>query len=185
MKKIIFCGLCFAMAIFAARAADLTLYYSPTCPHCHNARAFIAGELVYEYPSITAEAVNVMEEKNLPAFQNVLMKCKYESGGVPVIVIGEKCFQGYADFMKDELRGAAEAGLSDKQKAAAADVRKSMESDAQKYKSEHKDRENALVERAADAPKKNSADKSLYFYGLLIVLVLALGAILLRKKNKN
>ena len=52
MKKlsalIAMCGLAF---VGAASAADITVYYSPTCPHCHHARDFIAQNLVYEYPT--------------------------------------------------------------------------------------------------------------------------------------
>ena len=33
-----------------ASAADVTIYYSPSCPHCHHARDFAINTLVYEYP---------------------------------------------------------------------------------------------------------------------------------------
>ena len=118
------CGVLF---MGAASAADITVYYSPTCPHCHHAREFISSTLIYEYPQLKVTEVNVMEEANYPLFQETLKKCEYESGGVPVLVIGEKCFQGYADSMQGELREAVEVGLSDEDKAAAAENKKAME----------------------------------------------------------
>ena len=72
-------------------------------------------------------------KKNLPMFQETLTKCEYESGGVPVLVIGEKCFQGYADFMQDDLRGAVEADMSDKEKQAAAENKAEMAKDAEGF----------------------------------------------------
>ena len=32
-----------------ANAADITIFYSPSCPHCHHARDFFKNELIYEY----------------------------------------------------------------------------------------------------------------------------------------
>ncbi|MDR0741744.1 MAG: hypothetical protein LBF28_03145 [Rickettsiales bacterium] len=156
MKKLSFLPAIFALAfIGAASAANITLYYSPTCPHCHNAREFIGTTLVYEYPSLEVEAVNVMEQENLPAFQAALSKCKFESGGVPVLVIGDECMQGYAHVMDDEIRKHAEVGMSDSEKNAAAQIRKEMEADAQKFRDAHTDRANVITERDATAQKKN------------------------------
>ena len=36
------CGIAF---MGAASAANITIYYSPTCPHCHHARDFINNNL--------------------------------------------------------------------------------------------------------------------------------------------
>jgi glutaredoxin len=188
MKKSILLSTVFAMAMIgAASAANVTIYYSPTCPHCHNARDFIGNKMAYEYPSVGIEAVNVMEQENLPAFQDVLIKCKYESGGVPVIVIGEECFQGYAPMMDDDLRKAAEVGLSEEEKGGAAEIRKEMENDAQKFRDAHADRSDAIKERGAAVQKKieNDGGKAIYFYAVLAALVLGLGFVLVRKGRKN
>ena len=128
------CGVAFAGA---ASAANITIYYSPTCPHCHHAREFISNNLIYEYPKITVTEVNVMDGANMPAFQDALKKCEYESGGVPVLVIGEKCFQGYADFMQKELRDAIEVDLGDSDKATAAENLKAMEANADEFRNSH------------------------------------------------
>lgn len=184
------CGLAF---VGAASAANITIYYSPSCPHCHHARDFISNNLVYEYPTITVTEVNVMDQANLSKFQETLKKCEYESGGVPVLTIGEKCFQGYADFMQSELREAVEADMSDADKAKAAENKKAMESDAEKFKSENAENKATVseyvatvanAEQDADVQKKNPGSSSVWFWGLLIVLVAGLGIVLVRKDKK-
>ena len=185
------CGLAF---VGAASAANITVYYSPTCPHCHHARDFIANNLAYEYPMVAVTEVNVMDQANLPKFRETLEKCKYESGGVPVLTIGDKCFQGYADFMQAELREAVEVDLTDTDKAAAAEAKKAMDADAEKYKSENADKKATVSEyvavaetaeeTVAEPQKKNPGSSSVWFWGLLIVLVAGLGLVLVRKDKK-
>ena len=64
-----------------------------------------------------------------------------------------------------------------------------MEKDAEKFKSEHADRANAIVEHVAsaetqDSQKKNSEPSTIWFWALLIALVAGLGFVLVRKDNK-
>ena len=152
------CGVAF---MGAASAADITIYYSPTCPHCHHAREFISSTLIYEYPELNVTQVNVMEEVNMPKFQETLKKCEYESGGVPVLVIGEKCFQGYAESMNTELREAIEVDMGDDAKATAAENKKALEEDAEKFKSEHSDRTSAITEYVSETKsEESSSDES-------------------------
>lgn len=204
MKKLSILSAIMGLAfIGSASAADVTVYYSPSCPHCHHAREFIENTLVYEYPELKVTMVNVTEPANLPAFQEALKKCEYESGGVPVLVIGDKCEQGYADFMQDTLRGHVEADLNDEQKAAAAANKKAMGEDAEKFKAENASRAQAITEyvaapaadatadAAADnaepatAEKKSEGGSVVWFWGLLIVLVAGLGYVLVRKDKKK
>ncbi|MBS7386197.1 MAG: hypothetical protein KIG73_00605, partial [Alphaproteobacteria bacterium] len=179
-----------------ASAAYITIYYSPSCPHCDHAREFISNTLVYEYPELKVTAVNVMDQAILPAFQDALKKCEFDNGGVPVMVIGDKCEQGYADFMQDTMREYIEVDLSDEQKAVAAENKAAMAADAEKFKSEHADRANAVVEYTAtvaepaaepvaESEKKNEGGSTVWFWGLLIVLVATLGYVLVRKDNKK
>ena len=148
------CGIAFAGA---ASAANITIYYSPTCPHCHHARDFINNNLVYEYPNLTVSEVNVTVAENGQVVEEAFKNCKYESHGVPVIVIGEKCFQGYADFMQQDLRDAVEVDLSDSEKATAAENKKALEENAEEFKKEHADRANAISEYKATS--KDEAKK--------------------------
>lgn len=183
LTGLVFCG--------AASAADITMYYSPTCPHCHHAREFFVNKIVYEYPDVRVVQVNVMDQTNLPMFQKVLEKCNYDSGGVPVIVVGDKCFQGYAEFMDQELRDAVEMDMSDSDKKQAAENKKALEADPDGYRAKHSDRQQAISEynaaaaAAAETEKKNNNGSSIYFYALLIVLVAALGFVLIRKDKKK
>lgn len=186
LAGLLFCG--------AASAADITLYYSPYCPHCHHARDFFVNKMIYEYPNLRVVQINVMEEPNLPAFQEALKKCEYESGGVPVIVVGDKCFQGYAEVMDQELRDAVEVDLSDEEKKVAAENKKELEANPEDFRAKHADRQkaiteyNAAVEAAAEkiaAEKKSEKTSSIYFYVLLIALVAALGFVLVRKDKKK
>lgn len=153
LSKLLFTVLsCFCM--YGANAADITIFYSPTCPHCHHARDFIENTLIYEYEDLKVLKVNVMEKDNRQAFVDALYKCEYKSGGVPVLVIGEKCFQGYSDSMQSDLRNAVEADLSAEQKEAAAVNKAEMEKDKEAFIKSHSDRTNAVSEK--DIQKKNN-----------------------------
>ena len=189
MKKLSIVSAAMGLAfIGSASAADITVYYSPTCPHCHHAREFINNTLIYEYPTIKVTEVNVMDEVNVPKFQETLTKCEFESGGVPVIVIGDKCEQGYADFMQDTLRQHVEADMSDDQKKEAADNKAEMEKDAEGFKAAHADRANAVSEyNAAEATvaEEKGGNSTIWFWGLLVVLVAGLGFVLVKKGSKK
>jgi len=138
---------------FGANAADITIFYAPTCPHCHHARDFIGSSLIYEYDNLQVKEVNVTNVDNRQAFVDALFKCGYQKGGVPVVVIGDKCFQGYADSVKAEWREAVEADLTDEQKAAAAANKTALEQDKDAFIAAHADRKNAISEQ--EPAKKN------------------------------
>ena len=153
MKKIsMFGALIGALFGVTAYAADITVYYSPTCPHCHHARDFIENELVYEYNDIKVATVNVMDMANRQEFLDTIQKCEYKSGGVPVMVIGEKCFQGYADSMQQDLRMAIEIDLTDAQKQAATNNKAEFDKDKAAFVAAHANRKDAITERIV---KKN------------------------------
>ena len=152
MKKILFAliGLVFVGGV---NAADITVFYSPTCPHCHHARDFISSTLIYEYGDLKVFEINIMNMDNRQAFVDALFKCGYQRGGVPVLVIGEKCFQGYADAMQNDLRAAIEADLTDEQKTAAANNKAEMAKDKDAFVAAHTDRKSAITEK--EPAKKN------------------------------
>ena len=193
----VLCGVAF---IGAASAADITIYYSPTCPHCHHARTFISNNLVYEYPQLKVTEVSVVKNSNVQMFRDALKKCEYESGGVPVLVVGDKCFQGYAEFMNKEIRDAVEVDLDDAAKKLAAENQKAMESDADAFRESHAGAKGTVSEYASEASlddqKKNEiatpdntvakkGGSTIWFYGLLIVLVAALGFVLVGNGAKK
>jgi len=186
LSKILFALICGAF-VFGANAADITIYYSPTCPHCHHARDFIENTLIYEYADLKVSTVNVMDVDNQPEFMDALKKCEYESGGVPVIVIGKKCFQGYADPMQADLREAIEVDLSDEQKQSAASNKSEMEKDKDAFVAAHADRKEAVTERDKKkvtnktVKKNNTAD--ILLYGFLVLLLAGLGIVLFKKQK--
>ena len=152
MKKLMF-ALMGCACICGANAADIRIFYAPTCPHCHHARDFISSSLIYEYNDLKVSEVNIMNMDNRQAFVDALFKCGYQKGGVPVLVIGEKCFQGYADSMQNDLRAAIEADLTDEQKSAAAANKTAMEQNKDAFVAAHADRKNAITE--FEPAKKN------------------------------
>ena len=61
--------------------------------------------------NITMIDVTVSEHRAL--FIDVIKTCDFSSGGVPVIKIGDKCFQGFAESMADDMRAAIEIDMDD------------------------------------------------------------------------
>ena len=185
-SKLLFVLTCGAV-ISGANAADITIYYSPTCPHCHNARNFIETNLIYEYDNLKVTTVNVTEVDNQKEFMDTLKKCEYESGGVPVLVVGEKCFQGFGEATKSELREAVEVDLSDDQKKAAASNKTEMEKNKDAFVAAHADRKDAVSEREAkkkivEKNDKNDNTTDILLYAFLGLLVVGLGMVLFKKK---
>ena len=152
MKKIL-SALIGCACIGGANAADITIFYSPTCPHCHHAREFISTTLVYEYNDLKVTEVDVTNIENRQTFVDALFKCGYQRGGVPVIVIGDKCFQGYADSMMDEMRTAIEVDLTEEQKSAAVENKTAMANDRDAFVAAHEYRKSAIAE--IEPAKKN------------------------------
>lgn len=177
----------FVSAVFAfgANAADITVFYSPTCPHCHHARDFISSNLIYEYDNLKVTEVNVMDSNNRQAFVDALYKCKYESGGVPVLVVGEKCFQGYADSMQSDLRNAIEADLNEDQKKSAAANKAEMEKNKDAFIAAHAERKNAVSEKIIKKKisKKSGFSTDIILYVFLGLLFVGLGFILFKKQK--
>lgn len=175
----------FSAFVGSANAADITIYYSPTCPHCHHAREFIESTLIYEYDDLKVTTVNVMTADNRQEFFDTIKKCEYESGGVPVLVVGEKCFQGFGESTKDELRTAIEADLTDEQKQSAASNKAQLAKDRDAFVATHSDRTNAVSEK--DTKKKlnkggtNTSDILLYVF--LGLLVLGMCVVLFKRKK--
>ena len=160
MKRTILSVLLGLSLIGTASAADMKIYYSPTCPHCHHAKDFTNNNFIYEYPTITVTTVDVTVPENRTLFMDVLKSCDFSSGGVPVIKIGEKCFQGFGESMADELRAAIEIDLPDEAKKSAADVKKAIAADGDKYRDEHPTPVASVVEYYASVSDDNAEKKT-------------------------
>ena len=168
---------------FCANAADISIYYSPTCPHCHHARDFISNNLIYEYQNISVTTVNVANRGNSGTFQDVLKKCGYDKGYVPVIKIGERCFQGFGDATRDEMRAAIEVDMDDAARNVAAQNRAAMERDAAAFRNAHAERMNAVQELGTQ--KKTKSESKINPMYFLIVGLVILMILVLTHKNKN
>ena len=186
MKKlsVMLYALCSMLYVgFANAAADMTIYYSPNCPYCHYAIDFTADHLVYEYPSLKVTKVNVMEESNRPAFERVIKECGFQSGGVPIITISGKCFQGFGrETTSNEFRATIDALVSEDEQANAESVRAAMTENADAFRAQHSDRRSAIVEKS-DTQKKTE-NSPIIFWAILVVLVAALAFVVLRKRKK-
>ncbi|MCL2538458.1 MAG: LPXTG cell wall anchor domain-containing protein [Alphaproteobacteria bacterium] len=179
-----------ALSVFAmgAHAApNLTLYYSNSCPYCHYAKDFINEHLVIEYPDMIVTQVDVGNPNNGKEFQAALKKCEYERGGIPVVVIDGKCFQGFGQNSPEAFRNAANANLSESDVAAAAARRAALEKNPDAVRREHA---TAVAARAAGQPvakttKKNDNTAMYGFAGLIAILLVALGFVIFSKRKKK
>lgn len=176
MKTRILFGLFGLLFIGAATAADMTIYYSPTCPHCHHMRDYASNNFIYEYPSMKITMVDVTVPENRSLFIDVIKSCEYESGGVPVIKIGDKCFQGFAESMADDMRAAIESDMDAAAKQSAADVKRAISENGDTYRQEHPTPVATISEYTAQhdetAEKKTTASDNKWASWVLIVLAL-------------
>jgi len=193
MKKTILSVFAAFGFIGLANAADITIYYSPTCPHCHHARDYTQNNFIYEYPTINVTMVDVTVPEHRAMFIDVLKQCDFASGGVPVIKIGEKCFQGFAENMADDLRTAIEVDLDDAAKKSAANVKSAIAADGAKYRNDNPTPVATISEYTADttAPdaekKTNASDNKLasWLLAILALAVLLFSVSVANKKSKK
>lgn len=153
MKKLSFVSAILGLSLINAASASevITIYYSPSCPYCHYARDDISGKLVYEYPNLTVTEVDVSNPDNGPTFVEALNRCGLKSGGVPVVVYGDKCEQGYSGLLLNEMRELLNASLNEEEKTLVASNRKAMEEDADAFKARNADRKKAVLQFSAKA----------------------------------
>jgi glutaredoxin len=81
---------------------EITIYFNPTCPHCHHALEFFATEL----PDIVLKKIelNGQPGKNRIKFEAGLEMCHLGSRGIPLIIVGKKCFQGFDEQVGEEIK---------------------------------------------------------------------------------
>jgi glutaredoxin len=103
MKKLLIAASAVVLFACGSDAADVTLFYMPTCPHCHNAINFIENEL----KGTSIEKIDVTKGgKNIERFNNQLVKCNITSRGVPLMVVKGKCFQGFTAEIGTQVKEA-------------------------------------------------------------------------------
>ena len=78
------------------KAPAATLYYSPSCPHCHKAMAFLDKvEASQAYTEIKITRINVMTREGSKEYYDTKNALKIPQDGVPLFVIGEKYYIGF------------------------------------------------------------------------------------------
>jgi glutaredoxin len=80
---------------------EATIYFNPECPYCHMALEFFARDL----PDVRLNKIELNGEpgKNRIKFLEGLEMCHLGSRGIPLIIIGKKCFQGFDDEVATEI----------------------------------------------------------------------------------
>ena len=89
MKKILSIFAMLTLLACKAKAADITLFYMTTCPHCHTAIKFLDSNM----KGTSVEKVDV--SKNSNRFFKQLKACNIKERGVPLMVIKGNCLQGF------------------------------------------------------------------------------------------
>lgn len=104
MKKFLLLSLFMVTNLVFAKTNDLKIFFLPACPHCHHALEFLENDLSKQVPNLNIIKVNLQDnDNNIIEFKKALSKCNYTSGGVPLILIKDKCFQGYSDNVKNDI----------------------------------------------------------------------------------
>ncbi|MCL1902549.1 MAG: hypothetical protein FWG18_02905 [Alphaproteobacteria bacterium] len=164
MKTLIATVFAVAFISGAQAAAELVLYMSPTCPHCHHAHEYITDTLVPKYPDMVVTVVNVSDKNNVEAFKTAVAKCKLESFGVPLVVIGDKCFQGFG-----QLTGQQYIDTIDELYVPGT-VTESR---------------NTIANQLASDVKKNEKNPYVFLIALLGIVIIAGGFVLLSRRKKK
>ncbi|MDR0319555.1 MAG: hypothetical protein LBH81_02335 [Rickettsiales bacterium] len=186
MKKLLFItsSLLLLTSSFASAAVrEATLFYAPTCPYCHLAKDFIFDTLVIEYPFVNFVQKNVQEPANRGAFEKQIKKCKLDGYGIPLMVIGDKCFQGFAKgTTENEFRAALNDGLSEQELEAVKTNAAALLADPAGVRKENAEQ---MARSRAETINIEKQKGNGLLYGLLGVLAAALAVILLFPRKKN
>lgn len=99
------CLLCLGASARPARAADAVvhavLFYSPTCPHCHDVMVNTLQPMTEQYgEALEIAAVDVSTEKGQRLFNTALSAfgVPEQRQGVPLLIIGERVLVGSVEI---------------------------------------------------------------------------------------
>ena len=74
----------------------LVLFYSDTCPHCHEEIAFLNNEVKINYPGLKIKLFETSTSENRELFEKFAERYNSSSSGVPRTFINNKAFVGYS-----------------------------------------------------------------------------------------
>lgn len=93
-------------AIMAKEKTTLYLFFGNGCPHCADAKAYLAS-IQNEYPEMEVIGYEVFDDDaNVNLWQSVKKALQSDSQGVPFIVIGERYLTGFAEYRKADITAA-------------------------------------------------------------------------------
>ena len=143
MKKTLFLliliGLFFGNFALASPKVEVKFFYSKTCPHCAEERAFLEGEIAQEYPEVEISKFPVSENiELLKKFYQEYQVPKEKHGWVPVTFIEGDYFLGFSedigedikDCIDNKIKGIEQPCSSEKEEVALPII---GEIDASKY----------------------------------------------------
>jgi glutaredoxin len=101
MKKLLIGAAAIMLFACGSDAADITLYFMPGCPHCHNAINFFEKEL----KDASVEKIDITKGgTNTERFNSQLEKCGLTSRGVPLMIVKGECIQGFGPETGAEIK---------------------------------------------------------------------------------
>lgn len=100
-------SLLFSTSAFAAdQPVDLYLFFSQTCPHCHDEIKFLS-ELQPRYPNLVVSKFDVSQQDTIALLEKVSQKITdIDTRYVPITVIGSKSFTGFSDSIAVDIEQA-------------------------------------------------------------------------------
>lgn len=75
--------------------AEMLLFYSPTCPHCHAAMEFLDNKVAKKYPELKITKHNTSTRSGANYYMYYKKKLQWDGNGVPVAVFGDKYEMGF------------------------------------------------------------------------------------------
>ncbi len=100
-----------AAAVPAAESepVQLLLFHGDGCPHCENARDFLAG-LQIRWPELAIEEYEVWNDtENQDLFRQVMAEFGTEPRAVPTIVVGDRVWVGFSDVIGADIEAVVAA----------------------------------------------------------------------------
>ena len=92
---------------YAKEKVSIYLFYSETCPHCHNADEYITETLLKERDDIEYfkfECTNDTNAYNRTIFNQVCEEYEIDSPAYPLVIIGNAYVLGYQDSTPEQYK---------------------------------------------------------------------------------
>ncbi len=90
---LIFAGWLSFPAFTQEKPADLLLFYSDTCPHCHNVRTFLTGQKE-KNPTLIIEEYDVFDSTDRETYLKLSSAYSQNINTIPVVIINDQVFIG-------------------------------------------------------------------------------------------